>query len=720
MLSIMNLVIVESPTKARTIGRFLGEGYEIKASMGHIMDLPKSTLAVDVEHDFSPQYELVEDKKKIISELKTAAKSAKQIILATDPDREGEAIAYHISELISNQSLEPSEKKSRLQPLASKKLIQRIVFHEITKEAIEEALKNPRVINKSLVDAQTARRVLDRLVGYKLSPLLWQKVRRGLSAGRVQSVSLRLIVEREREIEKFKKEEYWTITVLLAGPAARSSKGARSSLSFGTERTARLWTPPLASPAGDVAEAPRATEFELVEINGEKIEVQEAHNLYDGEYKVTKTIIGKEERAKEIERDLKTKQFIVADVLQKEVHRSPAPPYTTSTLQQDAARRLGFFGKRTMRAAQKLYEEGFITYHRTDSVNVANTAIFAMRGFIKKQYGEKFLPEKPRFYKTKQKLAQEAHEGIRPTNIRVQTSDIRSQMGNDAPKLYELIWRRAVASQMADAIIESTTVIVDSQIQNSKFVFEGFLKANPQALDDKKLPEFKVSESLNLLNINAEKHETPPPPRYNEASLIKTLEEKGIGRPSTYAMIISTIEERQYVERDPSTGSGQRLTPTPVGIAVNDFLVKYFSTIDDIPFTAEMEDELDNIAHGKREWVPVIAQFYKPFEKTVEKVKEDAKRVKIEVEKTDEKCPECKSNLVVRIGRFGKFISCGSFPKCKFSKPFVEKTGLKCPKDAGEIIVKKTRKGRKFFGCSNYPACDYATWKLESMKKTLV
>ncbi|MBI3070022.1 MAG: type I DNA topoisomerase [Candidatus Levybacteria bacterium] len=432
----MNLVIVESPTKARTIGRFLGEGYEIKASMGHIMDLPKSTLAVDVEHDFSPQYELVEDKKKIISELKTAAKSAKQIILATDPDREGEAIAYHISELISNQSLEPSEKKSRLQPLASKKLIQRIVFHEITKEAIEEALKNPRVINKSLVDAQTARRVLDRLVGYKLSPLLWQKVRRGLSAGRVQSVSLRLIVEREREIEKFKKEEYWTITVLLAGPAARSSKGARSSLSFGTERTARLWTPPLASPAGDVAEAPRATEFELVEINGEKIEVQEAHNLYDGEYKVTKTIIGKEERAKEIERDLKTKQFIVADVLQKEVHRSPAPPYTTSTLQQDAARRLGFFGKRTMRAAQKLYEEGFITYHRTDSVNVANTAIFAMRGFIKKQYGEKFLPEKPRFYKTKQKLAQEAHEGIRPTNIRVQTSDIRSQMGNDAPKLY--------------------------------------------------------------------------------------------------------------------------------------------------------------------------------------------------------------------------------------------------------------------------------------------
>ncbi|MDP3726796.1 MAG: DNA topoisomerase, partial [bacterium] len=382
-------------------------------------------------------------------------------------------------------------------------------------------------------------------------------------------------------------------------------------------------------------------------------------------------------------------------------------------------------------------------------------AIFAMRGFIKMEYGEKFVPEKPRFYKTKQKVAQEAHEAIRPTavgQISTITYQISNITGNDGWRLYELIWRRAVASQMSDVVIESTTVVVDARgpvgsfppasappiksglravgspstattprsdsnfytlkATGSVLVFEGFLKANPQALEDKKLPEFKVSESLNLLNINAEKHETPPPPRYNEASLIKTLEEKGIGRPSTYATIISTIEERQYAERVEG-----RFTPTPVGVAVNDFLVKYFSTVDDIPFTAQMEDELDNIADGKHEWVSVIREFYKPFEKTVEKVKEDAKRVKIEVEKTDEKCPECKSNLVIRIGRFGKFISCGAFPKCKFSKPFVEKTGFKCPKDSGDIIVKKTRKGRKFFGCSNYPKCDYASWKLEDIKK---
>ncbi|MDO8460978.1 MAG: type I DNA topoisomerase [bacterium] len=709
----MNLVIVESPTKAKTIGRYLGKDYEIKATIGHVMDLPKSTLGVDVEHEFAPQYEVIKDKQQIISELKQAAKTASLIILATDPDREGEAIAYHVQDVISSSS------KFKVQ--SSK--FQRIVFHEITKEAIEEALKNPRSIDNNLVDAQTARRVLDRLVGYKLSPLLWRKVRRGLSAGRVQSIALRLIVEREREIEKFKKEEYFTLHVILNRQLAVKDL---------------------------------KTDFELIEINGEKIELQTSFQLYDGEYSVSKTTISDQQKADAIVEDLKTKKFIVSDVLQKETRRSPLPPFTTSTLQQEAARRLGFYGKRTMSAAQKLYEEGYITYHRTDSVNVATKAIFAMRDFVKKEYGEKFLPESPRFYKTKQKLAQEAHEAIRPTHVgelQSQISNLKSQIGNDAVKLYELIWRRAVASQMADAIIESTTVVVDAgpaarqphafptrltrrgpprgaprlaspaytlKANGSVLVFEGFLKANSQQLQDKKLPDFKSSDLLNLIDTLAEKHETPPPPRYNDASLIKTLEEKGIGRPSTYAAIISTIEIRRYIERLEG-----RFNPTSIGIAVNDFLVKNFSNIDDIPFTASMEDELDNIAHGKREWVPMIKEFYTPFEKKVEEVGEEAKRVKIEVEKIDEKCPECGSQLVIRLGRFGKFISCGAFPKCKFSKPFVEETGLICPKDRGlpagrqgRVIVKKTRKGRKFFGCSNYPACDFAAWKLEDIKTT--
>jgi len=688
-----NLVIVESPTKARTISRFLGEGYEIKASMGHIMDLPKSKLGVDVDHNFEPIFELMPDKEKIIEELKKAAKSASSIILATDPDREGEAIASHIKDMLGSKS---RPKADRL--LAEK--FRRIVFHEITKEAIDEALKNPGDINSNLVDAQTARRVLDRLVGYKLSPLLWQKVRRGLSAGRVQSVALRLIVEREREIEKFKKEEYFTINALMS-----QLKKAE-------------------------------TQFELIEINGDppggearKIETQKVFNFYDGEYKVTKTTIENEQKANEIIADLKTKQFIVNDVLQKETRRSPQPPYTTSTLQQDGAHRFGFSGKRTMRAAQKLYEEGFITYHRTDSVTVSQSAVNSIRSFVKKEYGDKFLPSAPRFYKTKQKLAQEAHEAIRPTRIselQSKISSVKSEVGSDGVKLYELIWRRAVASQMSDAVTESTTVIVDAfdagrlphvscdyrlKTNGSVLVFEGFLKVNPQALLDKKLPEFKASEPIDLIESLAEKHETLPPPRYNDASLIATLEEKGIGRPSTYASIISIIEERRYIER-----TDNRFIPTFVGVAVNDFLVTNFSDIDDIEFTALMEDQLDNIAHGKAKWIPMIKEFYEPFSKKLEKV-EEMKRVKIEVEKTDIPCDLCGSILVVRIGRFGKFLSCSRFPECKFSKPFVEETNLTCPKDNGKIIIKRTRKGRRFYGCSNYPKCDFAAWKLEDINK---
>lgn len=675
------LVIVESPTKARTIGKFLGKDYVIKASMGHIVDLPKSPMSIDIEHDFAPQYEIVADKKKIIADLKSAAKDASTIILATDPDREGEAIASHVKDVISsNSKFAPRVNASKVQ--SSK--FQRIAFHEITKEAIEEALKNPRDIDEDLVEAQTARRVLDRLVGYKLSPLLWQKVRRGLSAGRVQSVALRLIVEREREIEKFGKEEYWTVTILLS----------KNSVN---------------------------TEFELIEVNGERIESQTKFDLYDGEYKVTKTNIDKEEKAKEIVEDLKTKQFQVADVLQKEMRRLPQPPFTTSTLQQQAAFRLGFTAKRTMSVAQKLYEEGYITYHRTDSVVLSSSAIFALRGYVEKEFGKNYIPEKPRFYKTKQKSAQEAHEAIRPTKVQNSEAIIKSELGPDYAKLYELIWKRALASQMADAVIESTTVYVDSQIQSegnsyrfkangSVLVFDGFLKINPQALEDKRLPQFINGENLSLIDTKHESHETTTPPRYNDASLIKTLEEKGIGRPSTYASIISTIEERKYIDR-----VDKKLLPTSIGMAVNDFLVKNFSTIDDLPFTAEMENMLDEIAEGKKKWAKEIKIFYKPFSEQLEKVK-GAERVKIQVEETNEICPKCNSPLVVRHGRFGKFLSCSRFPDCDFKKSLVEQTNLTCPKDGGKVIVKKTKRGRKFYGCSNYPKCDFAAWKLEDIK----
>jgi len=668
-----NLVIVESPTKAKTIGRFLGNDYEIIASMGHIMDLPKSTMGIDIEHDFTPEYIMMPDKKKIIAQLKSAGKGVENIILATDPDREGEAIAAHVKEILQGQKTKSKEQK-----------FSRIVFHEITKEAVEEALKSPRDVDLNLVDAQTARRVLDRLVGYKLSPILWSKVRRGLSAGRVQSVALRLIVEREREIEKFKKEKYWTVSAFLK----KSNQG---------------------------------TEFELIEINGQKIEISQTLDLYDGQYKFTKTSIDSLEKAKNVVSDLSKNKFIVADVLKKETKRAPLAPFTTSTLQQDASRRFGFSGKRTMGLAQKLYEEGFITYHRTDSVLMATSAVSSIRSYVEKEFGGKYIPESPRLYKAKQKLAQEAHEAIRPTKVQVLAENVATEIGRDYAKIYELIWRRAVASQMADAITESTSVIVDTEnkiyrlkANGSVLVFDGFLKVNAQALNDNLLPEFKTADVLLASQILEKEHETLPPPRYNDASLIGALEEEGIGRPSTYATIISTIEGRQYIERVEG-----RFNPTSVGLAVNDFLVTNFSTVDDIPFTAAMEDGLDQIASGDKKWVPVIREFYTPFEKTLANVK-DAARVKIEVEKTDEICPQDGGHLIIRIGRFGKFLACENFPACKFTKPFVIETNLLCPKDGAKIILKKTKKGRRFYGCSNYPNCTFAAWKLEDIKKEQV
>lgn len=711
-----NLVIVESPTKAKTIGKFLGKDYEIIASMGHIMDLPKSTLGVDLEHDFLPDYKPMPDKKKIISQLKTAGKTAENIILATDPDREGEAIASHIKEILGEKDTKilSKKKKNRLvsqYPDISISRFKRVVFHEITKEAIEEAFKNPREVDQNLVDAQTARRILDRLVGYKLSPILWQKVRRGLSAGRVQSIALRLIVEREKEIEKFKKEKYYTIHAF-----------------FSKEE--------------------KVTEFELTEIDNKKIETQESFELYANTYKISKTTIKQQEDAKKILEELNKQKFKVLDVIKKQAKRSSGPAFTTSTLQQDASRRFGFSGKRTMSLAQKLYEEGFITYHRTDSVVISTTAISAIRSFVEKKYGKNYIPGSPKLYKIKQKLAQEAHEAIRPTKVEVNNHQVADVLGKDYAKIYEIIWNRAVSSQMSDAIIESTTVLLDSQIRNPKseirkdkesiyrfkangsvLVFDGFLKVNAQGIDDNLLPDFKAEESLEAKTIEQKEHETTPPPRYNDASLIGILEEKGIGRPSTYATIISTIEQRQYIERTEG-----RFSPTGVGVAVNDFLVANFSVIDDIPFTATMEDQLDEIAGGTKKWVPVIKEFYIPFEKTLKEVK-GAKRVKIEVEQTDEICPIDKGHLIIRIGKFGKFMACENFPTCKFTKPFVQETGLFCPKcgngappatperndgGRGKIVFKKTKKGRKFYGCSNYPNCTFAAWKIEDIKKEQV
>lgn len=669
----MNLIIVESPTKAKTLSRFLGKDYVITASMGHVRDLPKSKFGVDIEHNFEPQYETSKGKEETISRIKSEAKRAGKVILATDPDREGEAISAHIKDLLlEDKKLKLSEDK-----------FSRITFHEITKEAIEEALTHPGQINTQLVDAQTARRVLDRIVGYRLSPLLWQKIRRGLSAGRVQSVAVRLIVEREREIEKFGLEKYWTITAALLQRERGKGKG-------------------------------ESVDFELIEINGEKIEIKKKLELYDGEYTYAKTTLDTQIKADEIVASLQDSPFTVSNILQKETKRSPYAPFTTSTLQQEASRRFGFSAKRTMTIAQQLYEEGHITYHRTDSVAMAKQAVAAFREFVEKEYGSKYLYSSVRMYSSKQKLAQEAHEAIRPTKVQVKKDAI--DMGNDHKKLYDLIWKRAVATQMADAILESTTVFADAKeyrfkANGSVIVFDGFLKLYGDALTEQRLPVYTQGEVLTPQALTPIEHETTPPPRYNEASLIKALEEKGIGRPSTYAPIISTIQDRQYVEREQG-----RFIPTAIGNAVNDFLVENFDQVVDIPFTAQMEDEFDQIAQGELKWQPAIAEFYKPFEAKVEGAKE-TKRVKIETEETGEMCPNCGKPVVIRTGRFGKFLSCSNFPECKYTKSLQEELDIPCPVDGGKIVSKKTRFGRTFYGCANYPKCTYAAWKKEDVGK---
>ena len=679
----MDLIIVESPTKARTLTKFLGSGYKIIASMGHVRDLPKDRLGIDVNHGFVPQYQTLLNHKAIVTELKAEAEKAKSIILATDPDREGEAIAWHIATILD---------KGQKLKIKSKKPLLRIAFHEITESAIKEALAKPREIDLHLVDAQQARRILDRLVGYKLSPLLWSKVRKGLSAGRVQSVALRIIVEREREIEKFKTEEYWTVNLQLT--------------------------------TNNLKQEVSTIVFELISRDGVKYETSEGYELYDGKYTVTKSTIISKDQADQIISDIDKHTIIVSDIDKKLTKRSPLPPFTTSTLQQEAGRKLGYSAKKTMQLAQRLYENGHITYHRTDSVNLAEDAINKCRKYITSEFGGNYLPDKPRTFQTKQKLAQEAHEAIRPT--KVETNDKFSngelEIGREEERLYSLIWKRFVACQMREAEIERTGVtavcgegISDlSNLSNlgylfkangSVIVFPGFLKVYPEALEENRLPVLEKGQILKKETLLPVQHFTSSPPRYSEASLIATLEERGIGRPSTYAPTISTILDRHYVEKEE-----KKLTSTTLGNAVNDFLVKNFGEIDDMPFTALMENQFDEIAEGKKEWVPVIREFFAPFSETIQAVYKTGERVKIEVEETNEVCDKCQSPMVIRIGKFGRFLACSKFPECKTTKPLIIKLDIKCPDDGGNVVIKKTRKGKTFFGCSHYPNCKWASW----------
>ncbi len=669
----MNLIIVESPTKARTLTRFLNGKYRVEATYGHIRDLPKSELGIDVEKNFAPKYVIPRDRQKRVWELRKLAAHSDAIILATDPDREGEAIAYHVAVICSNDKFQISNDK-----------FSRIAFHEITESAIREAIEHPRAIDLPLVDAQQARRVLDRLVGYKLSPLLWQKLsRRWLSAGRVQSVAVRLIVEREREIEKFGKEEYWTIEGTFL--------------------------------------ATKGTSFcaQLVSKDGIKYEKTITLELFDGKYTTTSSAIHNKQETGSIINDLKS-PCTVSTVDKKEIRRSPYPPYTTSTLQQDAGRRLGFSAKRTMQIAQKLYEEGLITYHRTDSVNLSEKFLDEAGAYVAKEFGKEYAVPSPRRYKTKSKVAQEAHEAIRPTDVSMSNDKFpmpNEDMNRDHKRLYELIWKRAVATQAKDAIFDSTTIMITSSnayvftTQGSVVKFDGFLKITGRDAGEVVVPDVAVGQTVVLSEALPTQHFTSPPPRYTEASLVKTLEEKGIGRPSTYAPTISTIQDRQYVIREE-----KKLVPTDLGFTVTDFLVQYFPKVIDLPFTAALEDDLDAIANGQKQWQPVIAAFWEPFSKDLENSYETATKVHVPVETLDEKCPTCGSPLLIRSGKFGKFIACSTFPACKFTRPFLITIGIPCPRCKSDMVIKKTKHGKTFYGCSSYPTCTFAAWKKEEIK----
>lgn len=650
---------MESPTKARTISKYLGDSFEVMATVGHFRDLPSSKMGVDLKN-FTVDYVIDPKKKEVVSMLEKLSSGAKEIYLASDPDREGEAIAWHVQWLLT----EGQKKK------VDSKIISRVSFHEITKEAIEEALTKAREIDMDLVNAQQGRRVLDRVVGYSLSPVLWKKVRRGLSAGRVQSVAVRLICEREKEIEVFKKEKYFRIS-------ADFVKG-------------------------------ESFEADLQKIDNKNFIESTKIKLFDGEYAYSKSLFNEETQAQKFVSELSS-EFLVSAVKGRESSKSPLPALTTSKLQQTAARRFGWSGKQTMTLAQRLYEQGLITYHRTDSVYLSDKAIAEFREYIGKKYGENYLSPKVRVYKNTTKNAQEAHEAIRPSRVGVVEPE---NIDSKELKLYQLIWRRAVATQAAAARVESNSVDLTNnnalfRANGLRVIFDGFYLISGEKHEDQLLPELVVGQKIAAKKINIEETETSPMPRYSDASLVGSLEKQGIGRPSTYAPIISTIIARQYVERDEG-----RFIPTSLGMAVNEFLSKNFPKILSLPFTAEMETGLDKVALGKVDWRQMMKDFWKTFEVDLKNVENTAERVRVEVEKTGEKCPTCgEGDLVIRVGRFGKFVSCSRFPDCKYTAPLKEMAGFMCPLCGKEGVIKKTKSGKKFFGCSDYPNCKWASWK---------
>ena len=646
----MKLVIVESPTKAKTLSGFLGKEYNIESSYGHIRDLPKGTLGVDIEKRFEPKYVIPRKAQKNLNNLKKITAKAEEVILATDEDREGEAIAWHLAEALKLE-----------------KNPQRIVFHEITRSAIEKALEKPRTINKDLVDAQQARRVIDRLVGYKLSPFLWKKVRGGLSAGRVQSVALKLIVDRESEIRAFKPEEYWSVIGIFEG------KGEKF-------------------------------DGELVKRDGNKVEKLDVKTARDAQL---------------VANDIKKGKASIFSATKKEMVRRPLPPYITSTLQQDGSRKLGFSSKKTMVIAQKLYENGHITYMRTDSVNLSKESTLASKKWLTETLGAKYAAVAPRFYKGKSKLAQEAHEAIRPTDPFVTPEIIK--VAGDESHLYNLIWRRFMASQMPDAKFEATTLDVKVDGNREKYIlrangstilFDGFLNVWPSKVEEKILPSLDKGNEVNVLDCLTDQHFTEPPARYNEASLIKSLEEYGIGRPSTYAPIISVIQDRGYVVKD----QNRRFIPEEIGEIVSNLLSKHFPEIVDVSFTAAIEEKFDEIANGLENWQEMIGNFYKPFAENLDKKYTEVKKDKAMLEQpTDVECDKCGRKMVIKHGRFGKFMACPGFPECKNTKNIkqeVEKIDMNCPEcHEGDIVVRRTKKGRTFYGCGRYPDCKYASWK---------
>ncbi len=659
------LVVVESPAKAKTIEKFLGKNYTVKASMGHLRDLPKSQFGVDIENNFAPKYINIRGKGDLIKSLKEAAKSADTVYLATDPDREGEAIAWHLAHILNI----PERSTCRIE------------FNEITKPAIQQAVKKPRPINLPRVYAQQTRRILDRIVGYKLSPLLWRKVRKGLSAGRVQSVAVRLICDREKEIQAFVPEEYWTITAKL-----KEKSNAK------------------------------AFEAEVVAVDGEKLSV------------------GNEAQADSIVNELHKANYVVSDVKKRERKRNPYPPFITSSLQQEAARKLGFTSRKTMMVAQQLYEGldigragqvGLITYMRTDSTRVAETAQQEARSFIEKKLGSAYLPTKAPVYANKK--SQDAHEAIRPTTLDLPPDTISTGLNKDQLKLYTLIWERFIASQMTPAVYDTLTVEITAgryklKATGSQLKFPGFLAAfsgaigkgkeleqNPDSdLDrDTTLPELKTGQVLQLSRIDPAQHFTEPPPRYTEASLVKVLEEKGIGRPSTYAPTIETIVERGYVER-----IDKKFHPTELGFVVLDLLKQYFDRIIDVEFTAAMEDQLDNIAEGDASWLGVLEQFYDPFAKELSFAEEAIGHVELPVEVSDIPCENCGRLMVIKQGRYGNFLACPGFPACRNTKPILKDIGVKCPKCGGAIVERHTKRRKVFYGCQHYPECDFNSWDM--------